>query len=92
MAKHKKVKFSADEMAHEPPVELDFSKLREIPGGLSGLVRHVAATRVKRTIELAPDVYKAFPNAKAVNTALRLLIQLKGGLKAKRKKTPDPQG
>ncbi len=64
------------ETEHEPEDELrseyDFSQLK---GGIRGKYaeRYQAATNL---ILLDPDVAQAFPNAEAVNEALRLLIQI----------------
>ena len=88
MAKHthRHVKADAAELAYEMPAELDFAKLREIPGGFEGMRRHAAAEREKRSVLLAPDVAKLFPTADAVNAALRLVGLLReiGKPKSKR--------
>ncbi len=52
--------------------EYDFSKLKRVGRG-------VYAERLKREsniVVLDPDVAKGFPNAKAVNDALRLLLKV----------------
>lgn len=86
MAKHKNVKFSAEEMAYEMPAELDFSKLRHIPGGLAGLRRYMKAKRADRNVKLDPDVFLAFPTAEEVNDVLRIVMKVRELGKRKRRR------
>jgi hypothetical protein len=60
--------------------EYDLSKLK---GGVRGkyVARYRAGTNL---VLLSPDVAKYFPDEKAVNTALRSLIQAKGPLRRAR--------
>ena len=70
----RKVKFSAAEMAYEPPGEVDFS---------SGLVfRGLKAWKAyrqwrRKVVILDPDVRKAFPDDVSVNEALKKVLELK---------------
>lgn len=61
-----------NEMEDELRSEYDFSQMK---GGVRGkyVERYRAGTNV---VLLDPDVAQAFPNDKAVNEALRLLIQV----------------
>jgi hypothetical protein len=64
---------------HEPleddlPAELDPKKLKFVGFGLDALRKHAAAKR--RTVELEPDLARDFPDAKAVNSALRTLREI----------------
>jgi hypothetical protein len=71
---HVNVKFSAEEMAYDPPAEVDFSSGIVIRG-LDAWKRYVAAKQA--FAKLAPDVRKAFPDDQSVNKALRSLIKRK---------------
>ena len=87
MAKHtiKKIRSTAAEVAYEMPADFGTRKLKHISGGLDGLLHYAKTKRAARTVELAPDVFKAFPTADVVNDALRRLIR--DGAKPKRRKT-----
>jgi hypothetical protein len=66
--KHKKVKFTAEEMAYDPPDTSDPKRWIVIGRGPK------AAFAKARTVRLQPDIARAFPSSAAVNKALRKLI------------------
>ena len=79
------VKFTPEEMAYEPPAEIDFSKAFTIRG-YENFRRFREWKRLM--VRLDPDVRKAFPTTDAVNDALRTLLKKKSnGKAASRKKS-----
>lgn len=58
----------------DPIPELDFEDAER--GRFHGKVDTKAPARLVKTVDLDPDVAKAFPDAKSVNEALRGLIRL----------------
>lgn len=79
------VKASREEMAYEPPVEIDFSK--------GVLIRGLDNWRrfrkwKKHTATLTPTIRAAFPNDQLVNQALQMVLELRSvGSSPKRKKS-----
>ena len=82
-ARHRSVSFTAREMDEDLPAELDFRRLKFIGRGPKAIE---TASR-RKVVPLDPDVARIFDNAKAVNQALRGLIQLAKQSARKRKKT-----
>lgn len=70
---HKEVKFSAAEMAEEPPIEVDYSQLNILGRG----TKAIEAMMRRKVVPLDPDVAKLFPTAKEINDTLRLVAQLR---------------
>jgi hypothetical protein len=86
--KVKKVKFTPEEMAYELPAELDLTKLRYVGSGVDALDRQIARRRNLRTVELAPDVARAFGSDAEINEAMRLVQRMREiGKPAKPKQT-----
>ncbi len=71
--KHKEVTFSAKEMADDLPDDLDISKLKRIGRGKDAILRKRES---EMTVVLDPDVAEVFADSKAVNDALRGLMQI----------------
>jgi len=69
-------------MAEDLPADLDFGRLKFIGRGPKAIQ---AASR-RKVVPLDPDVAKTFDTPKAVNEALRGLIQLAKQSTQKRKK------
>lgn len=67
---------------YDLPDELDLKRLRVVGVGMESLRKHAAAKR--RTVELEPDIAKAFPTAQAVNDGLRTLGEIRELLQASR--------
>jgi hypothetical protein len=70
----RKVKFSAAELAYEPPADVDFGR-GLVLHGVNEWQRYRQWRRKMALLE--PDVRKAFPDDKSVNTALRRVIRQK---------------
>jgi len=82
-AKHRSVKFTPEEMAFDPSPE-DLKKWKVVGRGREAISGKPPSGK---SITLDKDVAEVFPDAKAVNEALRSLIQLAQNSIKKRKKT-----
>lgn len=69
---HKNVKFTAEEMAYDPPDTSDPN--RWVPVG-RGAAAIFGKPQRARTVTLEADIARVFPDSASVNKALRKLIE-----------------
>jgi hypothetical protein len=78
------VKFTPEEMAYEPPAEIDFSKVLLIRGYENW--RRFRQWK-RQMAQLDADVREAFPTNQSVNDALRKVIEIQQMKTTKQKKS-----